>query len=82
VPKRSSRKRPTDINQLTRLIVDEAKSERDQSTTEEARQEKNSAAVALGKLSGKKGGPARAAKLSSKKRKEIAMKAARTRWNK
>jgi hypothetical protein len=43
---------------------------------------KNPAAVALGKLGGSKGGKARAAKLSSAKRKEIAKKAADARWNK
>jgi len=36
---------------------------------------KNPAAVALGKLGGIKGGPARAAKLSAKRRSEIARKA-------
>jgi hypothetical protein len=41
---------------------------------------KNAAAVALGKLGGAKGGKARAAKLSAKKRSEIAKKAARARW--
>lgn len=41
---------------------------------------KNPAAVALGRLGGKKGGPARAAKLSAKKRKEIAKNAALARW--
>ena len=43
--------------------------------------EKNPAAVELGRLGGLKGGPARAEKLSAKKRKEIAEKAARKRWN-
>jgi hypothetical protein len=43
---------------------------------------KNPAAVALGKLGGKKGGPARAAKLSKKERSEIARRAARARWSK
>ena len=42
----------------------------------------NAAAVALGKLGGKKGGKARAAKLSPERRSEIARKAAETRWNK
>jgi hypothetical protein len=42
--------------------------------------EKNPAAVALGKLGGKKGGPARAAKLTKEQRSEIAKKAAQTRW--
>ncbi|HEV7892545.1 MAG TPA: hypothetical protein VGP08_18170 [Pyrinomonadaceae bacterium] len=44
--------------------------------------EKNPAAVALGKLGASKGGKARAAKLSAKKRKEIAKKAAEARWGK
>ncbi len=42
--------------------------------------EKNPAAVALGRLGGKKGGPARAEKLSARRRSEIARKAARMRW--
>jgi len=42
---------------------------------------KNPAAVALGRLGGLKGGKARAAKLSSKKRAEIAKKAATARWS-
>jgi len=45
-------------------------------------QAKNPAAVALGKLGGKRGGKARAAKLSPEKRKEIARKAAASRWHK
>ena len=43
---------------------------------------KNPAAVILGRLGGRKGGPARAAKLSSKRKREIARKAARARWAK
>jgi hypothetical protein len=39
---------------------------------------KNAAAVALGRM----GGKARAAGLSARKRKEIAKKAAKSRWNK
>ena len=42
--------------------------------------EKNPAAVALGRLGGKKGGKARAAKLTPEQRSEIARKAARARW--
>ena len=41
---------------------------------------KNPAAVALGRLGGLKGGRARAKSLSSKKRTEIAQKAAKARW--
>jgi len=43
---------------------------------------KNPNAVALGRLGGKKGGPARAKKLTSEQRKEIARKAAAARWKK
>ncbi len=43
---------------------------------------KNPAAVALGRLGGLKGGKARAAKMTPEQRKEIAKKAAKTRWNK
>lgn len=43
---------------------------------------KNPAAVALGRLGGKKGGPARAAKLTKKQLSEIGKKAARARWGK
>lgn len=41
---------------------------------------KNPAAVALGRLGGKKGGKARAAALSQARRSEIARTAARARW--
>jgi hypothetical protein len=43
---------------------------------------KNPAAVALGRLGGKKGGWARANKLSARRRQEIARNAALARWNK
>ena len=42
----------------------------------------SAAAAALGRRGGLKGGPARAAALSPKKRSEIAKKAAETRWRK
>ena len=41
---------------------------------------KNPAAVLLGRMGGKKGGRARAEKLSPERRKEIARKAAAARW--
>ena len=44
--------------------------------------EKNLAAVALGRLGASKGGKARAEKLSPERRKEIARKAAKARWEK
>ena len=43
--------------------------------------QKNPHAAALGRLGGLKGGPARAASLHPLRRREIARKAARARWN-
>jgi hypothetical protein len=43
---------------------------------------KNAAAVALGRKGGKKGGPARAAKLTPEQRSESARKAVQARWSK
>jgi hypothetical protein len=42
---------------------------------------KNPAAVALGRLGGLKGGPARAAKLTAEQRSEFARKAVMVRWS-
>lgn len=81
MPNRSSKKKPRDINELAKSIVDQATGETP--APEEVEQsEKNPAAVALGRLGGLKGGKARAAKLSAKKRSEIAKKAAAARWKK
>ena len=68
------------MNQLAKAITDIATREADKGSKEEP--VKNPAAVALGRLGGLKGGKARAAKLSSKKRSEIAKKAAKARWQK
>lgn len=45
-------------------------------------QEKNPAAVALGRLGGLKGGKARAERMSATRRREVAKKAAEVRWRK
>lgn len=50
--------------------------------TEETSGQKNPAAVALGRLGGLKGGPARKASLDVERRRQIASDAARTRWAK
>lgn len=47
-----------------------------------AKVKKNPAAVALGRKGGKKGGPARAAKLTPQERSESARKAVQARWSK
>ena len=69
-------KRPRDINQLAKFIVDASTG----NAPPADEPVKNPAAVALGKLGGAKGGPARAAKLTRARRKEIAKKAAAKRW--
>jgi hypothetical protein len=76
MPKRSSKK-PRDVNQLAKAVVDEATGE---APLEKPEDGKNPAAVALGRLGGKKGGRARAAKLSAEQRSRIAKKAAAARW--
>ena len=45
-------------------------------------EERHAAAVALGRLGGKKGGPARARKLTPEQRRDSARKAAQARWQK
>lgn len=78
MPKRSSKKR-MDTNQIAKSIVDETTMEKLlQKAVEDG---KNPAAVLLGRLGGLKGGKARAAKLSVEKRKQIARKAANSRWS-
>jgi len=69
-----------DINELAKLIADKATGEEPLETIEERADGKNPAAVALGRLGGKKGGKARAAKLTAEQRQEIARKAAKARW--
>lgn len=82
--KRSS-KRPTDENQLARFIVDQVTGKDEPKVEAKAEdaaegEAKNPAAVYLGRLGGLKGGKARAKKLSSERRREIARKAAQARW--
>lgn len=50
--------------------------------TKPVKKKKNPAAVALGRLGGLKGGPARIALLSKAGRSELARKAVMARWNK
>ncbi len=68
MPKRSSK----DVNQIAAQIIAQLGGE--------SLGRKNPAAVALGRMGGLKGGPARAKKLTQGKRKAIARKAAKARW--
>ena len=76
MPKRSSKNTKQDMNVLASRIVNEV------TERQENLNDKNPAAVALGRLGGLKGGKARAAKLTSERRVEIAKKAAQARWGK
>jgi hypothetical protein len=76
-----SDRRPKDVNQLAKYIVDMSTGQIPKEEPPQER-EKNPAAVALGKLGASKGGKARAESLSARKRSEIAKKAARSRWAK
>lgn len=73
-------KRPRDTNQLAWQVVQEVTGQF--AAAPILADTRNAAAVALSKLGAAKGGKARAANLSSKRRKEIAKRAARARWKK
>jgi hypothetical protein len=65
-------KRPRDLNQLAKLIVD--------ATTGEAVVSRPPTEPVRGAAGGRRGGVVRAQKLSKSRRVEIAKKAAKTRW--
>lgn len=79
-----SKKRPRDPNQLAHQVFLESIGEAAVTSPIEIPVDpnKNPHAVALGRLGGLKGGVARAASLSPKKRSQIAAKAAAKRWGK
>lgn len=82
MPTRSSKPAPRpklDLNQIAKRILDEATGEAPKT---EPPPVKNAAAVALGKLGGKKGGAARKAALTPERLSAIAKKAAAARWSK
>lgn len=66
-----------EVNQMASHLIDATAGKLPQKESEER---KNPAAVALGRLGGLKGGNARAKKLSAKRKKEIAQRAAKIRW--
>jgi len=81
MPTRSSKPKDHDFMTVARNVVEQTIGEKlDGSPLVDPNAGKNPAAVALGKLGGAKGGAARAAALSPRKRKAIAKKAARARW--
>lgn len=86
MPNRSRRpKRDHDFATVAFRVVQEATGEREPAQLKPPRpeptpEERHAAAVALGRLGGRKGGKARAAKLTPEQRRESARKAARARW--
>jgi hypothetical protein len=70
-----SRMRRSDSAQSAKVIATDELIEPDKTGSD-----KNPAAVALGRLGGKKGGLARAKSLSPEERSAIARKAAKSRW--
>lgn len=78
MPERS-RKRPTDVNELDKALVDEATGETPPVDPDAG---KDPAAVALGRKGGLVGGKRRAEKMTPEERAESARKAAQARWNK
>jgi hypothetical protein len=77
---RSRNKLPKDTNQRAAEIV---RLSTEEPTTEEPKRSPISEYLAeIGRKGGLKGGKARAKKLSSKRRREIAKSAAKTRWRK
>lgn len=71
---RPKKKRPADVNQRAKSIVDEL--------TGQVPTEPEGRHATAGRLGGIKGGAARAEKLSAEQRSEIARKAAAARWAK
>lgn len=76
-PKKAPKK--TDVNTLAFAIAQQATGN---APVEEPPAEKDPAAVALGRKGGRKGGLARAAKLTPEQRTEAAKLAASARWKK
>ena len=77
MPKRSRNQK--DYQQLARKVLDTVVPDAE---PKKPAKKKDPAAVALGRKGGKKGGPARAAKMTAEERAESARKAAKARWAK
>jgi hypothetical protein len=74
-------KRPRDLNQWAKRMVDIATGAASDREPTPEEQGKDPAAVARGRLGGAKGGKARAKKLSASERRASALKAVRSRWS-
>ena len=82
VATRNRPKRPRDLNQWAKRMVDIATGEVEDRELTPEEQGKDPAAVALGRKGGAKGGKVRAKNMTADQRSEAAKKAARARWSK
>jgi hypothetical protein len=73
-------KRPRDLNQWAKRMVDLATGDVSDREPTPEEQGKDPAAVEMGRRGGLKGGAARAASMAPERRAEIARKAAQARW--
>lgn len=81
--RRSSKPLPKDPNKLAREIVRLSTEEPDETAVPPVERSAISEYLAqIGRKGGLKGGPARSKKLTNKRKKEIAQKAAKARWDK
>jgi hypothetical protein len=81
MPRRSSKIKEHDFSVTARKVFEQGIGEHlDGTPLENPDEGKNPHAVALGRMGGQKGGKARAAKLSPKRRSQIAKRAAKARW--
>ena len=81
MPRRSSKIKERDFAVTARKVFEQGIGEHlDGTPLENPNEGKNPHAVALGRMGGQKGGKARAAKLSPKRRSQIAKRAAKARW--
>lgn len=73
-----SRKRPRDLNELAKRLVDESTGD---APAEPEGPAKDPLAVELGRRGGLKGGKARAERMTPEQRSEAAQRAVRARWD-
>ena len=83
MPKRLSKdKRPTDVNQLAHFLGEQSTADKDKEPPKPTRSEISRIMAAMGRKGGKKSAEARMEKIPAATRSEIALKAAKARWEK
>lgn len=80
--KKATPRRPTDVNQLAHFLGEQSTKQAESNGTAPSKSEISRVMSAMGRRGGKIGGKKRAESLTPEKRQEIALKAARARWDK